>query len=81
MALTPEERLKLIDRLDRSWQAMPRWVKVSFKHASGAPSQHPHTGENLKTFRQVLDLASDETLETWKEDFESNGDLAPETLQ
>ena len=80
-SLTPEERNKLIDRLDRSFQAMPRWAKAATKHAMGAPTHHPVTGKKFESFREVIEAASDHTLLTLKEDFEDNDDLAPEVLQ
>lgn len=76
--MTPEERIALIDRLDRSFQAMPAWVKTATKHAMGAPSHHPVTGEKFTSFRQVIEAAADHTLETLREDFDDNGDLLPE---
>lgn len=75
--MTPEERAALIDRLDRSFEAMPGWVKASVKHAMGAPSKHPETGEPFTSFRQVIEAAADSTLETLREEFEDNGDLLP----
>lgn len=79
--MTPDQRKALIDRLDRSFQAMPRWAQTACKHAMGAPTHHPGTGEKFESFRQVLEAAADSTLETLKEDFEDNGDLVPEQLQ
>ena len=55
MALSTEERARLIDRLDRSFQAMPRWVKTATKHAMGAPSHHPETGKKFESFREVIE--------------------------
>lgn len=81
MALSTEDRARLIDRLDRSFQAMPRWVKTATKHAMGAPSHHPETGKQFESFREVIEAAADETLLILKEDFEDNDDLAPEVLQ
>ena len=78
--MSPEERIKLIDRLDRSFLALPRWAKIACKHAMGAPTHHPETGKEFKTFVDVLEAASDESLLTIKEDFESNEDLAPEEV-
>lgn len=75
--MTPEERTALIDRLDRSFEAAPRWVRVATKHAMGAPSHHPETGAEFTSFRQVLEAAADSTLETLREDFEDNDDLLP----
>ncbi len=75
--MTPEERKELIDQLDRSWQVMERWVKASFKHAAGVPKINRNTGEPFKTFREVCEAASDESLLIWKQDFEDNGDLLP----
>ncbi len=75
--LTPEERSALIDRLDRSFQAMPNWVKAATKHAMGAPTNSPKTGKPYTSFREVIEEASDQTLNTLKEDFEDNDDLLP----
>lgn len=75
--MTPEERAALIDQLDRSFTMMPRWAKVACKHAMGAPKNNPKTGEPFKSFREVIEVASDETLEILKEDFEGNGELLP----
>lgn len=76
MSYTAEQRDAVIDRLDRSFHAMPRWAQIACYHASGAPRKHPETGEPL-SFREALTLAADETLETLLEDFEGNGDLLP----
>lgn len=78
MELSTEERMRLINRLDRSFQAMPRWVRTATKHAMGAPSHNPVTGELFQSFREVIEVSADETLLILKEDFEDNGDLAPE---
>jgi hypothetical protein len=75
--MEPEKRAAVIDQLDRSFIAMPNWVKASVKHAMGAPKNHPETGEPFTSFRQVIEVASDETLETLLEEFEDNGDLLP----
>lgn len=75
--MTPEERSALIDQLDRSFQSMPRWAQTATKHAMGAPTNHPETGEPFKSFREVITCAADYTLETLREDFEDNDDLLP----
>lgn len=75
--MTPQERMALIDQLDRSFQMMPRWAKVSCKHAMGAPKNNPKTGQPFKTFREVIEAAEDYTLEILRDDFEDNGDLLP----
>lgn len=77
MSLTPEQRVALIDQLDRSFTVMPRWAKVSVKHAMGAPEINPKTGQKFMTFREVIEAASDETLEVLRDDFEGNGELLP----
>jgi hypothetical protein len=71
------QREALIDQLDRSFIAMPNWVKTATKHAMGAPTINRATGEPFKTFREVITASSDETLETLREDFDDNGDLLP----
>ncbi len=71
------ERTVLIDRLDRSFQMMPAWVKTATKHAMGAPKSNPKTGEPFESFREVIEAASDDTLLTLRDDFEDNGDLLP----
>ena len=75
--MNPEERALLIDQLDRSFQMMPRWSKVSCKHAMGAPKNNPATGQPFKSFREVIEVAADHTLEILREDFEDNGELLP----
>lgn len=75
--MTSEERAVLIDQLDRSFTMMPEWVKAATKHAMGAPRNNPATGEPFKSFREVIEAASDETLLILKDDFESDGDLVP----
>lgn len=75
--MTPEERAALIDQLDRSFTMMPRWVKAATKHAMGAPKNNPATGEPFKSFREVIEVASDQTLEILRDDFEGDGDLLP----
>lgn len=79
--LTPEERAALIDQLDRSFTMMPRWSKVACKHAMGAPTNNPKTGEPFKSFREVIEVASDHTLEILREDFEGNGELLPQVAR
>jgi hypothetical protein len=71
------QREALIDQLDRSFEAMPRWVKIATKHAMGAPTNNPETGQPFTSFREVISVSSDETLETLRDDFEDNGDLLP----
>ncbi len=75
--MNSEERAALIDQLDRSFQMMPNWSKASCKHAMGAPTNNPETGEPFKTFREVIEVADDHTLEILREDFEGNGELLP----
>ena len=76
--MTTEERVALIDQLDRSFQMMPTWVKAATKHAMGAPTHHPETGKKFTTFRQVIEAASDRTLEILRDDFADDGDLLPQ---
>lgn len=73
--MTPQERVTLIDQLDRSFAAMPRWVKTATKHAMGAPTIDPGTGLPFGSFRECIEAASDESLLILREDFEGNGDL------
>lgn len=75
--MTPQERAALIDQLDRSFTAMPHWVKCATKHAMGAPKNNPATGKPFTSFREVIEVAADHTLETLRDDFEDNGDLLP----
>ena len=73
--MTQEERDKLIDQLDRSFSLMPYWVKCATKHAMGAPKNNPETGHPFKSFREVIEASSDETLLILRDDFDENGDL------
>lgn len=75
--MTPEERSQLIDQLDRSFTVMPNWVKATVKHAMGAPKVNPGTGQPFRSFREVIEAASDETLTILRDDFDDNGDLLP----
>ncbi len=79
--MTPPERAALIDQLDRSFRMMPRWVQISVKHAMGAPSHHPKTGKPFTSFREVIEAASDHTLEILRDEFADNGDLLPAALR
>jgi len=73
------QREALIDQLDRSFEAMPNWVKIATKHAMAAPTNNPETGQPFTSFREVITAASDDTLETLREEFDDNGDLLPAT--
>lgn len=75
--MTSEERKSLIDQLERSFEEMPRWAQVATKHAMGAPTVSPETGQPFKTFREVIETASDDTLITLRDEFDDNGDLLP----
>lgn len=75
--MTPEERSQLIDQLDRSFAVMPTWAKATVKHAMGAPTINPETGQPFRSFREVIEAASDETLDILRDDFEGNGELLP----
>lgn len=75
--MTPQERAELIDQLDRSFTVMPNWVKATVKHAMGAPKVNPGTGQPFRSFREVIEAASDETLTILRDDFDDNGDLLP----
>ncbi len=57
--MTPEERNQLIDQLDRSFTVMPNWVKATVKHALGAPKINQGTGQPFRSFREVIEAASD----------------------
>ena len=72
-----KQRIALIDQLVKSFTAMPTWVKATVKHAMGAPEINPETGEKFKSFREVIEVASDECLETLRSEFEENDDLLP----
>lgn len=75
--MKPEERAALIDQLDRSFTMMPEWAKAATKHAMGAPKNNPATGKPFKSFREVIEVASDQTLEILRDDFDGDGDLLP----
>ena len=75
-----QERAALIDQLDRSFTMMPTWAKAAAKHAMGAPEINPATGRPFASFRQVIEAASDQTLEILRDDFADNGDLLPAAL-
>lgn len=75
--MTPAERTQLIDQLDRSFSVMPNWAQATVKHAMGAPRINPGTGQPFRSFREVIEAASDETLVILRDDFEGNGELLP----
>ena len=75
--MTQDERTTVIDQLNRSFLAMPVWAQIAVKHALGAPTINPDTGEPFKSFQEVLVAARDETLEVLVEDFKDNDDLLP----
>jgi hypothetical protein len=43
----------------------------------GAPKYHPKTGQPFKSFREVIEVASDESLLVLRDDLDGNGDLLP----
>lgn len=75
------QKSALIKQLDKSFQAMSITDKVITKHAIAAPDNNPSTGQPFKTFLEVIEHASDESLETLREDFEGNGLLLIEEQQ
>ena len=75
--MTQQEREALIDQLDRSFTMMPVWAKAAAKHAMGAPEINPETGKPFTSFREVILVAADHTLEILRDDFSDNGDLLP----
>jgi hypothetical protein len=75
--MTPQERTELIDQLDRSFMMLPRWAKSAIKHAMGAPEINPETGKPFTSFREVIELASEHSLEILRDDFDADGDLLP----
>ncbi len=75
--MTPQERTALIDQLDRSFTMMPGWAKTATKHAMGAPTNNPATGNHFTSFREAIEAASDESLLILRDDFDDNGDLLP----
>jgi hypothetical protein len=77
LKMTPQERAALIDQLDRSCEMLPSWAKAATKHAMGAPEINPATGKPFTSFREVIEVAADHTLEILRDDFDGNGDLLP----
>jgi hypothetical protein len=75
--MNAKERAALIDQLDRSFQMMPGWAQAAAKHAMGAPTTNPETGQPFGSFRECISVAADHTLETLRDDFADNGDLLP----
>ena len=75
--MNAQERVILIDQLNRSFLALPTWAKAATKHAMGVPEINPDTGKPFQDFKEVLSAAHDDTLEILRSDFEDNGDLLP----
>ncbi|MEA9994573.1 MULTISPECIES: hypothetical protein [unclassified Pseudomonas] len=75
--MNAEQRAQLIDQLDRSFAAMPRWAQTACKHGMSAPTINRDTGKPFESFREVIESSHNETLLTLREDFDDNGDLLP----
>lgn len=75
---TPEVRAKHIKRLVRSFNAMSAMDKAMCKHAMAAPKCHPETGKPFESFREVIECASDHTIDILLDDFKGNDLLLPE---
>ena len=73
-----DERCALIDQLDRSFQMMPKWVKTACIHSMGVAEKNPFTGQPFTTFREIIETATDECIQSLRDDFEDNGDLLPQ---
>lgn len=56
---------------------LPAWAKAATKHAMGAPEINPGTGKPFVSFREVISVAADHSLEILRDDFAGNGDLLP----
>lgn len=76
--LTPEERTAIINRLDEAFQKMSTMDKAIVKHSMGAPRINPGTGEAFASFREVITVSVDSTLETLMSDFIYNGFIVKE---
>ena len=72
-----QQHEKLIDQLDRSYQAMPQWVKTATMHGMAAPRTNKHNGKPWQSFKELLEHASDQSLIVLRDDFDDNGDLLP----
>ncbi|KPB82022.1 hypothetical protein [Pseudomonas syringae group genomosp. 3] len=74
----------LIDRLDRSFQAMPDWQQSNTRNDLVVdyelPTRNPQTGEQLKSFREVAGYAANDDLERLRDNFKEEGYLAAEKL-
>lgn len=79
MNMDQQTREQLIDQLDRSYQAMPEWVKSATIHSMAAPRTNKHTGKPWTSFKELLENSSDHTLVILRDDFDDNGDLLPVT--
>lgn len=69
---TPEQRKEIEAQLARSYEALSATDRTIFHHASGMPTHDRDTGKAL-TFPEVLQQASDSTLDIWLDDFKYNG--------
>lgn len=77
MEMSKEQRQENIERLVRSFDAMSTMDKTMCKHAMAAPKINPETGKEFESFREVIEVSSDHTIETLLFDFESNDLLLP----
>lgn len=73
--LTAELRRTYIDQMVRSYDAMPKWVRNSLIHAMHVPNNNPATGKPWESFKEMLEVASDESILIIRQDIEDNGDL------
>ena len=66
-----------IDQMVRSFEAMDNWVKNALIHSMGAPKINKHTGKPWASFQELLEAASDDTINLVYLETEDNGDLVP----
>lgn len=70
-------REQVIDQLCQSYNKLEEWDKAACRHAMHIPAVNQYTGKPFESFKEVLEVASDHTLEILLDDFEFNGFLVP----
>lgn len=68
-------RQEKIDHLVRSFDTWDGWVKNACLHSMGVPKVNRNTGKPWQSFREILEAAADETVDSVYEDTAFNGDL------
>ncbi len=70
-------RGSVIEQLCQSYEKLEPIDKAILNHAMQVPTVNQYTGRPFTCFKEVLEAASDYSLQTLLDDFECNGFLVP----